>query len=107
MNSITGSVSGVLTEWLDFHWELGDFMIETALVSGETVTVDYYAVDDCSGYTLGDNSWEDVTVGCGMYYATDFNPGLGGNFTAKRNPYYYLDSYSRRSGFCVGRRWLL
>jgi len=92
VNSITGSVSGVLTEWVDYHWELGDFVIETALVSGETVTVDYWAADDSTGYTLGDNPWEDVTIGSGMYYGTDFNPGVGGNFNARRNPYYYLET---------------
>ena len=92
VNSIIGSVSGLLTEWVDYHWELGDFVIETALVSGETVTVDYWAADDSTGYTLGHNSWEDVTVGCGMYYGTSFSPGVGGFFTAKRNPYYYLET---------------
>jgi len=92
MNSITGSVSGLLTEWVDYHWELGDFVIDTALVSGETVTVDYYAMDDASGYTLGDNNWEDVTIGCGKYYITSFNPGVGGFATAKKNPFYYMET---------------
>jgi hypothetical protein len=92
VNSITGSTSGLLTEWIDYHWELGDFVIDTALVSGETVTVDYWRADDSKGNTLGDNAWEDVTVGCGMYYGTSFIQGLGGFFTAKRNPFYYLET---------------
>jgi hypothetical protein len=92
MNSITGSVSGVLTEWVDYHWELGDFVIDTALVTGETVTVDYWAADDSTGYTLGDNNWEDVTVGCGMYYGTAYTQGLGGFFTAVKNPFFYYET---------------
>jgi hypothetical protein len=92
VNSITGSVSGVLTEWVDYKWELGDFVIETALVSGETVTVDWWMADDSTGYTLGDNAWELVTVGGGLYYATGFSQGLGGFFTAKGNPFYYFET---------------
>jgi hypothetical protein len=92
VNSITGSVSGVLTEWVDYKWELGDFVIETALVSGETVTVDWWMADDSTGYTLGDNAWELVTVGGGLYYATGFQQGLGGFFTAKGNPFYYFET---------------
>ena len=92
INSITGSVSGLLIEGTDFHWELGDWVMDSALSSGETVTVDYYAVDDASGYTLGDNNWEDVTIGCGMYYATGFTPSVGGFFTAKRNPFFYFET---------------
>jgi hypothetical protein len=92
INSITGSVSGALTEWTDFHWEMGDWYIDAALSSGETVTVDYYAIDDSSGYTLGENNWDDVTVSCGAYYATGFSPGVGGFFTAKKNPFYYYET---------------
>jgi hypothetical protein len=92
VNSITGSVSGVLTEWVDYKWELGDFVIETALVSGETVTVDWWMADDSTGYTLGDNAWELVTVGGGLYYATGFSQGLGGFFTAKGNPFYFFET---------------
>ena len=92
INSITGSVSGLLTEWVDYHWELGDWYIDTALVSGETVTVSYYSFGDASGFTLGGNSGLDVTVGCGQYYMTGFNPGVGGFFTAKRNTFYWLDT---------------
>ena len=92
MNSITGSVSGLLTEFVDYRWELGDFVILTALVPGETVTVDYWAADDSTGNTLGDNNWLDVTVGAGMYYGTAYTSGLGGFFTAKRNPFYYLET---------------
>ncbi|MCW4052412.1 MAG: ABC transporter substrate-binding protein, partial [Candidatus Bathyarchaeota archaeon] len=92
INSITSDLDGVLTEWVDFRWELGDWYIDTPLTSGAVVTVDYYAIDDVSGYTLGDNPLEDVTIGCGMYYATGYSPGVGGNFTAKKNPYYYLET---------------
>jgi len=92
VNSIVSDLDGTLTEWVDFHWELGDWYMDTPLTPGAVVAVDYYAIDDASGYTLGANPWEDVTVGCGMYYATGFTPGVGGNFTAKRNPYYYLET---------------
>jgi ABC-type transport system substrate-binding protein len=100
VNSVTSDLDGVLTEWVDFHWELGDWYMDTPLTPGAVVTVDYYAVDDASGYTLGDNLLEDVTVGCGMYYFTGFFADDGGgwhtdalgNFTARRNPYYYLET---------------
>ena len=92
INSITGSTSGLLTEWTDYHWELGDFYIDTALVSGETVTVEWYQYGDVSGHTLGDNPAGDVTIGCGQYYMTDYVAGAGGYFTAKRNPFYWMDT---------------
>ncbi|MCW3981457.1 MAG: hypothetical protein NWF11_08305, partial [Candidatus Bathyarchaeota archaeon] len=92
INSINGSASGLLTEWIDYHWELGDWYIDTPLVSGETVTVEWYRFGDASGITLGDNPAQDVTIGCGQYYMTGFNYGTGGNMTAKRNPYYYLET---------------
>ena len=92
INSIVSDLDGTLTEWTDFHWELGDWYLDTPLTSGAVVTVDYYAIDDASGYTLGDHPWEDVTVGCGMYYGTSFSPGVGGFFTARRNLHYYLET---------------
>ena len=92
VNSVVSDLDGALVEWVDFHWELGDWYMDTPLTPGAVVTVGYYAIDDAGGYTLGDNPWEDVIVGCGMYYATGFNPGVGGNFTARRNPYYYLET---------------
>ncbi len=92
ISSITSSMSGLLTEWMDYHWELGDWYIDTALASGETVTVIYYAFGDASGFTLGGNSGQDVTMGCGQYYMTGFSPGEGGFFTVKRNPFYWMET---------------
>jgi hypothetical protein len=92
ITSITGSVSGLLTEWTDFHWELGDWYMDTALASGETVTVEWYKFGDVSGYTLGDNPALDVTVGCGQYFMTEFVPGAGGHATYKKNPFYWMDT---------------
>jgi hypothetical protein len=92
ITSITGSSSGLLTEWVDYHWELGDWFIDTALVSGETVTAEWYQFGDASGWTLGDNPAMDVTVSCGQYYLTGFHPGVGGNMTAKKNPYYWMET---------------
>jgi len=100
VNSITSDLDGALMEWVDFHWELGDWYMDTALIPGAVVTVDYYAIDDTSGDTLGDNPLEDVTIGCGMYYFTGFiaedgggwTTGARGNFTVRRNPYYYLET---------------
>jgi hypothetical protein len=92
VNSITSDLDGVLTEWVDFHWELGDWYMDTPLTPGAVITVDYYALDNVSGHTLGDNPWQDVTIGSGMYYATGYFQGVGGNFTAKRNPHYYLET---------------
>jgi hypothetical protein len=92
INSITGSTSGLLAEWTDYHWELGDFYIDATLVSGETVTVEWYQYGDVSGYTLGDNPAEAVTVGAGHYYMTGFVPGAGGYATYKKNPFYWMDT---------------
>ncbi|MCW3980081.1 MAG: hypothetical protein NWF11_01240 [Candidatus Bathyarchaeota archaeon] len=92
INSISSNLDGTLTEWVDFHWELGDWYIDTPLTPGATVTADYYAIDDASGYTLGGNLWEDVTVGCGMYYMTNSSAGVGGFITAKKNPFYWMET---------------
>jgi hypothetical protein len=100
ITSITGSVSGLLTEWTDYHWELGDWCIDTPLISGETVTVEWYQFGDAAGETLGDNSFEQVVLGSGMYYLEGFISedgggwvrGALGNFTYKRNPFYYLET---------------
>jgi hypothetical protein len=100
INSITGSSSGLLEEWVDYHWELGDFKIDTALVSGETVNVEWYQFGVASGYTLGGNPLEQVFLGCGMYYFTGFISEEGGgwysdargNCTYERNPFYYLET---------------
>ncbi len=92
IDSINGSVSGLLTEWIDYHWETGDWYIDTALVSGEILTVEWYQFADVLGVTLGDNPAQDVTISCGQYYLTGFNWGTGGNMTARRNPYYYLET---------------
>jgi hypothetical protein len=100
INAITGSVSGLLTEWTDYHWELGDWCIDTPLSSGETVTVEWYQFGDAAGETLGDNSFEQVVLGSGMYYLEGFISedgggwvrGALGNFTYKRNPFYYLET---------------
>jgi hypothetical protein len=92
IGSINGSASGLLTEWVDYHWERGDWYLDTALVTGETVIVEWYQFADVFGLTLGDNPAQDVTISCGQYYLTGFNYGAGGNMTAKRNPYYYLET---------------
>ncbi len=92
ITSITGSASGLLTEWVDYHWELGDWYVDAALVPGETVTVEWYQFGDASGYTLGDNPVDAVTVGAGQYYLTGFYSGVGGFFTAKRNPFYWMET---------------
>ena len=91
VNSITSNLTGVLVEWVDFRWERGNFVLLTDH-SGEELTVDYYANGGATGITPGNLPWREVESGSGMYYCTGFNPDVGGNFTAKRNPYYYLET---------------
>jgi len=91
VNSITSNVTGALTEWVDYRWERGDFMILADHV-GELLTVDYYQLGNFHGFTPGDIFWREVESGSGMYYLTGYSPDVGGNFTARRNPYYYLET---------------
>ncbi len=92
ITSITGSVSGVLTEWVDYYWKLGDWYLNTTLIPGEVITVDWFQCDHWGGWTLGDNPPMAVSVSCGQYYVTGFHPGVGGNMTAKKNPYYWMET---------------
>jgi len=55
---------------------------------GAPVNITYLATNDALGYTPGNLPWQDAFEGAGMYYATDFTPGSGGNLTLKRNPFY-------------------
>ena len=91
VNSIFSNITGSLVEWVDFRWEAGDFVLLTDHV-GEELTVDYYRYGDASGFIPGDLSWWEVESGSGTYYMTGFSPGVGGFFTAKRNPHYYLET---------------
>jgi hypothetical protein len=92
VNSIVSDLDGTLTEWVDYRWELGDYTILSTLTNGAVVTVEYYAIADASGYTVGDLPWQEITMGNGMYYATGFSPGAGGFFTAMKNPFYYMET---------------
>ena len=91
VNTITSNLTGTLTEWIDYRWERGDFVLLSDHV-GELLTIDYYQLGNFSGYTPGDIFWREVESGSGMYYMTGYSPGVGGNFTARRNPYYYLET---------------
>jgi hypothetical protein len=91
ITSITSSSSGVLKEWVDYHWELGDWYINTTLAPGEVITVDWLQIGHWGDIALGGNQAMDVTVGCGLYYMTGFHYGAGGNMTVKRNPYYWME----------------
>jgi len=68
----------------------GRLEIFTNLTEGATIVVDYFYIEDPIGYTPGDVAWETILEGAGMYYATDFTPGM--NLTLKRNPYYWMET---------------
>ena len=93
VTSLTSNVTGILTEWVDFRWEQGDFVLLSGH-TGEELIVDYYQYGNASGFTPNNLPWREVGSGSGMYYMTGFAPGIDGNFTAKRNPYYYLETPS-------------
>ena len=70
----------------------GKLEIFTNLTENTVIVVDYWSVGDARGYTAGDLLWQTIFEGAGMYYATDFSPGVGGSLTLKRNPYYWMET---------------
>jgi ABC-type transport system substrate-binding protein len=92
INSIESNLGEPFTEFVDYHWEQGDWYISRPLLPGTIITVDYYALDDPSGYYPSNNTELDMTAGCGMYYLTDYVPGAGGYLIAKKNPSYWMDT---------------
>jgi hypothetical protein len=87
---------GSLTRGTD--WEIvrdgpggyGDIYIYAGVTITGTVHVDYWATGDARGYTPGNLPWPTALEGAGAWYATAFTPGVGGNLTLHKNPYYYL-----------------
>jgi hypothetical protein len=86
--------AGPLTRGTD--WELyipsypgdADVYIHAGVNLTGTVYVDYWSVEDASGYTPGNLPWETAFEGAGAWYATAFTPGVGGHLTLHKNPYY-------------------
>lgn len=81
-----------LTIFIDYNIIKGKLYIYTDLSPGTTVEVDYWYADDPYGYTPGNLPWDMVFEGAGMYYATDFTPGLGGYLAMTKNPFYYMQT---------------
>lgn len=69
------------------YCESGQLEVYTDLSNGSLISVTYWSVNDPHGYTPGELPWQTIFEGAGMYYATDFTPGSGGNLTLKRNPF--------------------
>ncbi|MCK4477989.1 hypothetical protein KAU88_05635 [Candidatus Bathyarchaeota archaeon] len=70
----------------------GKLEVFVNLTANAIVVVDYWQYGDSIGYTPGDLPWQTIFEGAGMYYATDFSPGVGGSLTLKRNPYYWMET---------------
>ncbi len=84
-----------------------DVRIVNSAYLGANLNLTYLATNDAHGYYPGGLSWQDCFEGAGMYYATDFNAGAGGNITLKRNPFYPTETpiigeidFVKKSGGC-------
>jgi len=65
----------------------------TPAYTGQNLTVSYWTPQiDPHGYTPGSLPWQTILVGSGMYYMTDFSPGVGGYLALRRNPLYWLET---------------
>jgi hypothetical protein len=80
-----------LTIFADYNIIKGELHLLAELAPSAVVEVDYWAVGDASGSTAGGLPWQTVFEGAGMFYATAFTPGVGGNLTLERNPYYWME----------------
>jgi len=78
-----------LTLGTDYNIVQGEFYIYSTLGTG-TLEVKYWSPGDAMGYTPGNVAWQTIFEGAGMYYSTDFTPGIGGSLMLKRNPYYWI-----------------
>ena len=70
----------------------GELEVFVNLTAKAIVVVDYWQYGAGSGYTPGNLPWQTIFEGAGMYYAMAFTPGIGGNLTLKRNPYYWMEA---------------
>lgn len=66
--------------------------INEALADGTTVTVDYWAGGDASGFYMGNLEWQDVMYGNGEWYPIDLNIAAGGWFKCARNSHYFMET---------------
>jgi hypothetical protein len=63
--------------------------------AGHTVTVTYWytgTATSIAGYWPGDNPWENVAIGCGMFYLREFVSGAGGYAALECCPFYQLET---------------
>jgi len=93
--TVDGTPLNMFTEYNIVGRGLGNAKLEifTNLTDGAVVVVDYwYLGARPGGYTPGDLPWQTIFEGAGMYYAVDFQPGVGGFLALKKNPYYWMET---------------
>ena len=76
------------------EWDMikGRIYIYLDLPDHTKIYVDYWGRGDAHGYTPGNMPWDEILVGNGMYYLTDFVSGVGGYALFNKNPFYFLET---------------
>jgi len=91
IDSVTAD-STPLTPFTDYNIVKGQLEIFVDLSPGASLVVDYWQSGDPSGFTPGNLPWQTILEGAGMYYATDFTPGVGGHLTLKANRHFWMET---------------
>ncbi|TET62499.1 hypothetical protein E3J49_08085 [Candidatus Bathyarchaeota archaeon] len=75
----------------DLSANAADIRIINPTYLGQAITVTYLAVGDPYGYTPNNQPWNTILEGCGMFYVTEFIPGVGHGMTLKRSSHFYME----------------
>jgi len=79
-----------LSKYVEYDMIGGKLKILGDIPNGTQIEVTYWARGNSEGFFPGDLPWQDILVGNGPFYVTDFASGAGGHVYLKANPNYFV-----------------